>query len=81
MCLINDDDLGPKVRARIGEHTIVWGTRHNFGMMEIIDEEYKRERPIMSRRLDWFDIYQGQNETFATYPGVTGISVNAHIVV
>ena len=65
MTLISNDDLGPKVRARLGEHTPIWGNRHNFGMMEIIDEEYSRDHPVMNRRIDWLNVYQGQNENFA----------------
>ena len=61
-----DDELGGKVRARMSEHTPIYGNRANPGIMEIIDEEYKRDHPVMNRRIDWWNLVQGDHEDFAS---------------
>ena len=62
------DDLVKVIRPRVSDHLLIYShNRHTKGLIDIIEEEFLREYPMLMRRLKLFNIQQEQNESFADY--------------
>ena len=60
------DDLIKKIRPRINDHLPIYAAnRHSKGLIDIIEEEFLREFPMITRRLELFNIRQEENESFS----------------
>ena len=60
-----DDELNKRVMKRISDHLPIYSSGMRKGLLDIIEEEFMREYPLITRRQRLFTIQQEENETFA----------------
>ena len=63
-----DEDLKKKLRPRINDRVPIYSSsRHVKGLVDLIEDEFLREYPLITRRLEVFEIRQQRNEQFDEY--------------